>query len=129
MASLQFGDWVTVINPLMSDIAGSARTWWIKVVEQAEHLCEMVGGDAPGEDSATTGAGLGPRAQLPCGTAGCLCAVGRTRWDTSRYYLIEANVVDQRDGLVLMTVLNKVGEVISKGNGQVSFRIASLKML
>ena len=36
MASLQFGDWVTVINPLMSDIAGSARTWWRKVVEQAE---------------------------------------------------------------------------------------------
>ena len=31
------------------------------------------------------------------------------------------------DGLVLMAVLNKVGEVISKGNGQVGFRIALVR--
>ena len=36
MASLHFGDWVTVVTPLMSDIAGSARMWWAKVLEQAE---------------------------------------------------------------------------------------------
>ena len=35
-SSLQFGDWATVITPLMSDIAGSARLWWEQVLQKAE---------------------------------------------------------------------------------------------
>ena len=38
-SSLQFGDWVTVITPLMSDIAGSARLWWEQVLQKAELTC------------------------------------------------------------------------------------------
>ena len=46
-SSLQFGDWVTVITPLMSDIAGSARLWWEQVLQKAE--LGMAYGDAAGE--------------------------------------------------------------------------------
>ena len=35
-AALMFGDWLTMITPLMRDIAGSSRGWWETVVTQAE---------------------------------------------------------------------------------------------
>ena len=36
LAALTFGDWVTVIGPLMADIAGSAQEWWKDVLQRAE---------------------------------------------------------------------------------------------
>ena len=49
-ASLQFGDWLTVVYPLMSDVSGSASEWWgsmaqavgeplFAVVDCQHHLC------------------------------------------------------------------------------------------
>ena len=186
MASLQFGDWVTVINPLMSDIAGSARTWWRKVVEQAEQayarwlvatilekirlLPELDLGPEhnfrvkqrgvsmllaavpdgirrdiissrrmssinvmfrlyqiyqPGGQS-ERGTLLKNLADHKIGTSNAEALQTLRQW---RRWLSRAEELGLAlpDGLVLMAVLNKVGEVISKGNGQVGFRIASVR--
>ncbi|CAL1162674.1 unnamed protein product [Cladocopium goreaui] len=36
-ASIQFGDWMTVVHPLMSDLSGSAGEWWSLTVKTVEH--------------------------------------------------------------------------------------------
>ena len=36
-ASLLFGDWMTVVYPIMCDVAGSAREWWTQTVGTVEH--------------------------------------------------------------------------------------------
>ena len=36
-ASLQFGDWMTIVYPIMSDVAGSAKEWWTQTVSTVEH--------------------------------------------------------------------------------------------
>ena len=36
-ASIQFGDWMTVVHPLMSDLSGSAGGWWSLTVKTVEH--------------------------------------------------------------------------------------------
>eukprot|EP00435_Cladocopium_sp_Y103_P049706 s1782_g15.t1 len=36
-APLQFGDWVTVVYPIMCDVAGSAKEWWSQTVSTVEH--------------------------------------------------------------------------------------------
>ena len=37
-AALQFGDWMTVIFPLMCDISSSAKGWWLIITEEVERL-------------------------------------------------------------------------------------------
>ena len=37
-ASIQFGDWLTVVHPLMSDLSGSAQQWWDQAIKEAELL-------------------------------------------------------------------------------------------
>ena len=36
-ASLLFGDWMTVVYPIMCDVAGSAGEWWTQTVSTVEH--------------------------------------------------------------------------------------------
>ena len=36
-ASLQFGDWMTAVYPIMCDVAGSAKEWWTQTVSTVEH--------------------------------------------------------------------------------------------
>ncbi|CAL1167089.1 unnamed protein product [Cladocopium goreaui] len=36
-ASIQFGDWMTVVHPLMSALSGSAGEWWSLTVKTVEH--------------------------------------------------------------------------------------------
>ena len=36
-ASLQFGDWLTVVYPLMSDVSGSASEWWGPMAQAVEN--------------------------------------------------------------------------------------------
>ena len=36
-ASLQFGDWLTVVYPLMSDVSGSASEWWGSMAQAVEN--------------------------------------------------------------------------------------------
>ena len=33
----QFGDWMTVVYPIMCDVAGSAKEWWTQTVSTVEH--------------------------------------------------------------------------------------------
>ena len=35
-AALAFGDWMTVIEPLMTDVSSQARNWWRGVVGEVE---------------------------------------------------------------------------------------------
>ena len=35
-ASLQFGDWLTVVFPLMSDVSGTASDWWSSMIQAVE---------------------------------------------------------------------------------------------
>ena len=37
-ASIQFGDWLIVVHPLMSDLSGSAQQWWDQAIKEAELL-------------------------------------------------------------------------------------------
>ena len=36
-ASLQFGDWMTVVYPIVCDVAGNAKEWWTQTVSTVEH--------------------------------------------------------------------------------------------
>ena len=36
-ASLQFGDWMTIVYPIMRDVAGSAKEWWTQTVSTVEY--------------------------------------------------------------------------------------------
>ena len=36
-ASLQFGDWMTIVYPIMRDEAGSAKEWWTQTVSTVEY--------------------------------------------------------------------------------------------
>ena len=31
-STLQFGDWITVVTPMIGDVAGSARGWWSEIL-------------------------------------------------------------------------------------------------
>ena len=37
-SALQFGDWITVVTPMIGDVAGSARGWWCEVLMEASNL-------------------------------------------------------------------------------------------
>ena len=34
-SALQFGDWITVVTPMIGDVAGSARGWWGDILQDA----------------------------------------------------------------------------------------------
>ena len=38
LSAILFGDWLTVVGPLMGDVAPSAREWWRKTMHQVEEL-------------------------------------------------------------------------------------------
>ena len=37
-SALQFGDWITVVTPMVGDVAGSARGWWNDILREASNL-------------------------------------------------------------------------------------------
>ena len=37
-SALQFGDWITVVAPMIGDLAGSARGWWSEILREAPNL-------------------------------------------------------------------------------------------
>ena len=37
-SALQFGDWITVVTPMIGDVAGSARGWWSEILREASNL-------------------------------------------------------------------------------------------
>ena len=37
-SALQFGDWITVVTPMIGDVAGSARGWWSDILQDASSL-------------------------------------------------------------------------------------------
>ena len=37
-SALQFGDWITVVTPMIGDVAGSARGWWGDILQDASSL-------------------------------------------------------------------------------------------
>ena len=37
-SALQFGDWITVVTPMLGDVAGSARGWWNDILREASNL-------------------------------------------------------------------------------------------
>ena len=37
-SALQFGDWITVVTPMIGDLAGSARGWWSEILREASNL-------------------------------------------------------------------------------------------
>ena len=38
-SALQFGDWITVVTPMLGDVAGSARGWWNDILREASQGC------------------------------------------------------------------------------------------
>ena len=42
-SSIGFGDWLTIIEPLMADISGSSAVWWRMVITAAEHAYRLYG--------------------------------------------------------------------------------------
>ena len=37
-SALQFGDWITVATPMIGDVTGSARGWWLEILREAAAL-------------------------------------------------------------------------------------------
>ena len=37
-SALQFGDWITVATPMIGDVAGSARGWWLEILREVAAL-------------------------------------------------------------------------------------------
>ena len=69
-AALQFGDWMTMAFPLMSDLGISAKGWWERSVAAAEDfLWKMVGIHSAGALEVEAAGGGGPRVH-EVGTAG-----------------------------------------------------------
>ena len=185
-SSLQFGDWVTVITPLMSDIAGSARLWWEQVLQKAELTyaewltatpleklrLKPTLGDVEAHNHRVEQRGLSMllaalpdpirreiisarmmsateimfrlhQVYQPGGTSerGNLLKhltdpkVGANLCDALqtlrlwRRWLARAEELDVAlpDGLVLITVLGKIAEVVGKTGAQASFRISSVR--
>ena len=186
LAALTFGDWVTVIGPLMADIAGSAQEWWKDVLQRAEstytewliatpleklrlkpslgekhvhnHRVEQRGLSmllaalpdpirreiiSARKMSATEIMFRLHQIYQPGGTSerGNLLKnladpkVGNTLTEALqtlrlwRRWLARAEELEVAlpDGLVLLTVLNKIAEAVGKAGAQASFRISSVR--
>ena len=53
-SALQFGDWITVVTPMLGDVAGSARGWWNNILREASGLYDRSHFHAIGEDQTSS---------------------------------------------------------------------------
>ena len=168
----RFGDWVTVIGPLMADISGSAQEWWKDFLQRAEstytewliatpleklrlkpslgeghvhnHRVEQRGLSmlraalpdpirreiiSARKMSATEIMFRLHQIYQPGGTSERGNLLKNLTLRLWRRWIARAEEleVELPDGLVLLTVLNKIAEAVGKAGAQASFRISSVR--